>query len=127
MNITKRVLRRGLLITLMLFLAVSMSVYAGGKKEEGGETAAEAEEAEPVRLTAGFTQEESLENLIPTDDWPYGEMGVMFWPLVCDQLWIMGPAPDYEAIPALATSWETEDNQTWTCHLREGVKFHDGV
>ena len=123
MRTTKHGVRRGLALVLALLVAVSMSVYAGGEQEEGGEA---AEEEELVRLTAGFTQEESLENLIPTDDWQYGEMGVMFWPLVYDQLWMLGPAPDYEAIPALATSWETEDNQTWTYHLREGVKFHDG-
>jgi ABC-type transport system substrate-binding protein len=33
-----------------------------------------------------------------------------------------------EMIPALATSWEVaDDDKTWTVHLREGVKFHDGV
>jgi ABC-type transport system substrate-binding protein len=31
-------------------------------------------------------------------------------------------------IPALATSWEVaDDDKTWTVHLRQGAKFHDGV
>ncbi len=31
-------------------------------------------------------------------------------------------------IPSLATSWEVaSDQKTWTVHLRDGVKWHDGV
>ncbi len=34
---------------------------------------------------------------------------------------------DGDAVPTLATSCEANDDATvWTCHLREGVKFHDG-
>lgn len=34
---------------------------------------------------------------------------------------------DGELVPGLATSWESEDAQTWTVTLREGVEFSDGT
>ncbi|MBW2619388.1 MAG: hypothetical protein JRC92_10990 [Deltaproteobacteria bacterium] len=34
---------------------------------------------------------------------------------------------NYGNVPALATSWEvSDDGLTWTFHLRQGVKFHNG-
>jgi len=79
------------------------------------------------RLNVGWVPGSMLENLQVGCDWQYTSMGCMFWQLVYDQPWIMGPAPDYEALPMLATSWETEDRQTWTFHIREDATFHDGV
>ncbi|GAA3071822.1 MULTISPECIES: ABC transporter substrate-binding protein [Actinomycetes] len=32
----------------------------------------------------------------------------------------------YEAVPAVAESWETEDQTTWTFHLRDDFTFHNG-
>ncbi len=79
------------------------------------------------RLNVGWNPGYGLENLRVGQDWQYTAMGCDFWPLIYDQLWIMGPDPDYEILPMLATSWETEDGQTWTFHIRDDATFHDGV
>ena len=45
-------------------------------------------------------------------------------PLLFDSLIEIAPNGDFE--PSLATSWESENGQVYTFHLREGVHFHDG-
>ena len=78
-----------------------------------------------VRLNVGFGSEEVLENL-HTTPLQVSEMGAVYWPLVYDQLWVLGPAPNYDPLPSLATRWETDDYQTWRFHLVKNAKFHDG-
>ena len=80
-----------------------------------------------ARLNVGFTTEEALESLICNEAWQYNEMGCVFWPLIYDQLWVLGPAPDYKPLPRLATRWETKDHKTWRFYLVKGATFHDGT
>jgi peptide/nickel transport system substrate-binding protein len=103
-----------LLITLLLMAALA---FAGGKAEQKGEK---------HRFAVGWTSDQAIEHLKPDEGWDYTAMGTTFFPLVYDQLWMLGPAPDYAVIPRLATSWESEDGYTWTFHLRHDAKFHDG-
>jgi peptide/nickel transport system substrate-binding protein len=104
------------LVGLLLLVLIVPSVVAEGSKEK----------EEKVQFSVGFNQDEAIETLRPDEAWQYSEMGCIFWPVIYDMLWTMGPAPDYEAVPRLATSWETEDNKTWTFHLRDDAYFHDG-
>jgi len=78
------------------------------------------------RFNVGFTAEEFLDSVRCNESWQYSEMGCVFWPLVYDQLWILGPPPDYKPLPRLAKRWETTDRKTWRFYLNKGVKFHDG-
>jgi len=79
-----------------------------------------------VRLNVGFGSEEVLESL-QTTPLQVNEMGAVYWPLVYDQLWVLGPPPNYDPLPGLATHWETDDYQTWRFHLVKNAKFHDGT
>jgi peptide/nickel transport system substrate-binding protein len=79
-----------------------------------------------VRLNVGFGAEEVLESL-QTGPYAVNEMGAIYWPLVYDQLWVMGPPPNYDPLPWLATRWETDDHKTWRFYLQKNVKFHDGT
>lgn len=39
---------------------------------------------------------------------------------------LVNKTADGQIVPAIATSWETVDNKTWTFHLRQDAKWSDG-
>ena len=90
------------------------SVDLGGGASAGGggganlvvAIAGEPDQLDP-HMTSSYFSFEVLENVYDT---------------------LVQPDADLEMQPALAESWETsEDQLTWTFHLREGVTFHDGT
>ena len=54
-----------------------------------------------------------------------GEQTVRVRRLLCEGMFDVNQAGEF--IPKLATSWEWTDDQTLVFHLREGVKFSDGI
>jgi peptide/nickel transport system substrate-binding protein len=78
-----------------------------------------------TRLNVGWNTEQATKNL-QTGSFAANSMGCVYWPLVYDQLWVLGPGPDYDPLPSLATHWETDDYQTWRFYLRKDATFHDG-
>lgn len=47
---------------------------------------------------------------------------------VFNALVTLGPLPDLDIVPDLATSWDIlDEGNTYVFHLRQGVTFHDGT
>jgi ABC-type transport system substrate-binding protein len=76
-----------------------------------------------VVAQTGPCPEEGLMDLVSTSYYDLTTYGLVF-----DGLSQRENLETLAMVPALATSWEVEDDdKTWTIYLREGVTFHDGV
>jgi ABC-type transport system substrate-binding protein len=76
-----------------------------------------------VIAQTGPAPEEGLNNWVSTSYYDLTVFGVVF-----DSLTKRENLETLEVVPSLATSWEVaDDDMTWTVHLRQGVKWHDGV
>ncbi len=93
-------------------------------------TAAPAASSAPAAATGGGGTLTYAQSIVVTKidaqdplQYPTGYEAVF---LIFDNLVRLGP--DMTPKPDLAQSWETStDGLTWTFHLRQGVKFHDGT
>ncbi|MCF8069223.1 MAG: ABC transporter substrate-binding protein [Desulfobacterales bacterium] len=77
-------------------------------------------------LRVGWDSSEMLDSCRITNAWHYESQGCMFWQLLYDQTWLLGPSPEYNLVPRAITKFETEDRKKWRFSLREGMKWHDG-
>lgn len=76
-----------------------------------------------VLAQTGPAPEEGLNPWLSTSYYDLTVYGAVF-----DSLTRRENLETLEVIPSLATSWEVAaDGKTWTVHLRQGVKWHDGV
>jgi ABC-type transport system substrate-binding protein len=76
-----------------------------------------------VLAQTGPAPEEGLNNWVSTSYYDLAVFGT-----VCNALTKRENLETQTVLPSLATSWEVaDDDKTWTVHLRQGVKWHDGV
>ena len=100
------------MIAILLTLAMLFSAAGcggGGSVEEG--------------KTFTFALSEEVDTLNPLSSW----MAVSFELLLLIYDPLVRYDTELERMPCLAETWEVSDDQlTWTFHLAEGVKWHDG-
>jgi peptide/nickel transport system substrate-binding protein len=110
----------------LLLLALVAGLLAAGLASGLGSALAADPSASPggdkVVLHVGWTNDpDNLNPFIGAETSAYE-----IWLLNYD--FLTGYSLDLKPTPDLATSWETSpDGKTWTFHLRDGVKWQDGV
>lgn len=120
------------LLSMMLALAMVMSMTACGKEEAPSTAPAAAEDAAKEETQKEEPKAEVVQELVIGENEDMGGYDPMsnmnpftMRAMIFDTLIKLDY--DYTKSPALATDWEmSEDGLTWIFKLREGVKFHDG-
>jgi len=97
----------------LVFMFVSLFVYAGGGQEAQGQVKNEI----AVALSADIT------SLDPQGHNDTKSEAVSF--LLFNRLFRLNT--DFEVVPDLAESWEQPSDTEWVIKIKEGVLFHDGT
>ncbi len=107
---------------LPLLIALTLCTVSGCEQRAGEQVPADQQPA--AKLT---TLRVGLAALPPMLGNPYGSIGIptiYTWAAMFDALTYVTVSG--EVAPALATSWEAVDENTWRFELRRGVRFHNG-
>ena len=124
--------KRALLVALAAAMAASLAGCGGSSASSTTAAGSAAESSEAAGNTAADASgKDSLvivtsSDVLSMDPYRYDEGPTNQIMLHIYEAMVAQNA-DMSFGPCLAESWETsEDGLTWTFHLREGVKFHDG-
>lgn len=128
-NFLKKGLLSFLLVTLFIFAGCQSSddttTEDGAKETEATEGVTEEPDAQTGRDAKG-TLNIALDAPPPTLDWPSNPATATRDTAKHIYETLLTTTETFEVKPMLAESVETEDNQTYTFNLREGIKFHNG-
>ena len=106
----------GLILIALIVAGLGYYWYSSGKTGPNNATAS--------RKVLVYAYEDSITGIDPSIEF---DTGLVVLGLVYEPLIYYNPLQD-KFIPALATSWEANENHTvWTFHLRRDAKFHDGT
>lgn len=114
-------MRRQRVMFAVIGAACALSLAACGSSASNGASSSASK-------SLGGTLTVGVSSLTASDGNPFGEtyagLAVEIWPAIFDALTTIGP--NYQAAPALATSWKLVNPTTWQFDLRHGVTFQDG-
>jgi peptide/nickel transport system substrate-binding protein len=112
-------------VLLASLLATAAMGFGSASAQDGTTTTTAADSGgddERLTLTVGMTQEIDSPNVTVGYTVAAYEVWNLQYATLTDKA-----ADDFETIPGLAESWEaSDDGQTYTYHLREGLQWSDG-
>src|SRR5690625_652612 len=122
---------------LSLFLVITLAIAGCQSSDDDSAATPENSDAEQTESTDGEEKAEgevatggtlniAIDAPPPTLDWPSNPATATRDTARLIYETLLTTTENFEVQPMLAESVETDDNQTYTFKLREGIKFHNG-